>query len=68
MLVSCCDLRNQDKLPENREEADLFFCSVTSLQKCETRTKLAIQRAMKSSPAIAEITAQKDKAEHPFAK
>jgi hypothetical protein len=31
--VSCCDLRNQDKLPRNREEADLFFCSVTSLQK-----------------------------------
>ncbi len=30
--------------------------------------KLAIQRAMKSSPAIAEITAQKDKVEHPFAK
>ena len=28
--------------------------------------KLAIQRAMKSSPAIAEITAQKDKVEHPF--
>ena len=39
MLVSCCDLRNQDKLPGNREEADLFFCSVTSLQKCETRTQ-----------------------------
>ena len=37
--MSCCDLRNQDKLPRNREEADLFFCSVTSLQKCETRTK-----------------------------
>src|SRR5208337_3486262 len=32
-------LRNQDKLPRNREEADLFFCSVTPLQKCETRTK-----------------------------
>src|SRR5208337_1300728 len=32
-------LRNQDSLPRNREEADLFFCSVTSLQKCETRTK-----------------------------
>jgi 5,6,7,8-tetrahydromethanopterin hydro-lyase len=31
-------------------------------------TKLAIQRAMKNSPAIAEITAQKDKVEHPFAK
>jgi len=26
-------------MPRNREEADLFFCSVTSLQKCETRTK-----------------------------
>src|SRR5271166_2014857 len=32
-------LRNQDKLPRNREEADLFFCSVTPLQKCETRTE-----------------------------
>ncbi len=31
-------------------------------------TKLAIQRAMKSSPAIDEIIAQKDKVEHPFAK
>lgn len=31
-------------------------------------TKLAIQRAMKNSPAIAEIIAQKDKVEHPFAK
>ena len=38
-LVSCCDLRNQDNLPRNREEADLFFCSVTPLQKCETRTE-----------------------------
>ena len=28
-------------MPRNREEADLFFCSVTSLQKCETRTKLS---------------------------
>ena len=27
-------------MPRNREEADLFFCSVTSLQKCETRTKV----------------------------
>ena len=26
-------------MPRNREEADLFFCSVTSLQKCETRTQ-----------------------------
>ena len=26
-------------MPRNREEADLFFCSVTPLQKCETRTK-----------------------------
>src|SRR5208337_3587345 len=25
-------LRNQDKMPRNREEADLFFCSVTPLQ------------------------------------
>src|SRR5271157_2886579 len=32
-------LTNQDSLPRNREEADLFFCSVTPLQKCETRTK-----------------------------
>ena len=40
MLVSCCALRNQDKMPRNREEADLFFCSVTSLQKCETRTEM----------------------------
>ena len=39
MLVSCFALRNQDKMPRNREEADLFFCSVTSLQKCETRTE-----------------------------
>jgi len=31
-------------------------------------TKLAIQRAMKNSPAIAEIIEQKDKVEHPFAK
>src|SRR5271157_2233577 len=31
-------------------------------------TKLAIERAMKSSPAIAEIIEQKDKVEHPFAK
>ena len=29
-------------MPRNREEADLFFCSVTSLQKCETRTKVAL--------------------------
>ena len=25
VLVSCCALRNQDKMPRNREEADLFF-------------------------------------------
>ena len=31
-------------------------------------TKLAIERAMKNSPPIAEITANKDKVEHPFAK
>jgi 5,6,7,8-tetrahydromethanopterin hydro-lyase len=31
-------------------------------------TKLSIQRAMKCSPTVAEITARKDKAEHPFAK
>jgi len=31
--VSCCDLRNQDKLPGNREEADLFFCSVPPSSK-----------------------------------
>lgn len=31
-------------------------------------TKLAIQRAMKNEPAVADITAQKDKVEHPFAK
>src|SRR5689334_3714739 len=31
-------------------------------------TKLSIQRAMKGSPAVEEITAQKDKVEHPFAK
>ena len=37
-LASCCDLRDQDKLPRNREEADLILCSVTPLQKCETRT------------------------------
>lgn len=30
-------------------------------------TKLAIQRAMKNSPTIAEITAQKDTVKHPFA-
>src|SRR5208337_952896 len=36
-------LRNQDKLPRNREEADLFFCSVTPLQKCETRTKTTME-------------------------
>lgn len=29
-------------------------------------TKLAIARAMKNEPAIAEITAQKDKVKHPF--
>jgi 5,6,7,8-tetrahydromethanopterin hydro-lyase len=31
-------------------------------------TKLAIERAMKNEPPIAEITANKDKVEHPFAK
>ena len=31
-------------------------------------TKLSIERAMKSLPTIAEITAQKDKVKHPFAK
>jgi 5,6,7,8-tetrahydromethanopterin hydro-lyase len=31
-------------------------------------TKLSIQRAMKSEPAIAEITSKKDSVEHPFAK
>jgi 5,6,7,8-tetrahydromethanopterin hydro-lyase len=31
-------------------------------------TKLSIQRAMKSQPTAAEITAKKDSAEHPFAK
>jgi 5,6,7,8-tetrahydromethanopterin hydro-lyase len=30
-------------------------------------TKLSIERAMKNSPAIAEITAQKDTVTHPFA-
>ena len=30
-------------------------------------TKLAIQRAMKSSPTASEITAQKDTVKHPFA-
>jgi 5,6,7,8-tetrahydromethanopterin hydro-lyase len=30
-------------------------------------TKLSIQRAMKSLPTVAEITAQKDSAKHPFA-
>jgi 5,6,7,8-tetrahydromethanopterin hydro-lyase len=29
-------------------------------------TKLAIARAMKNEPPIAEITAQKDKVKHPF--
>ena len=27
-------------MPRNREEADLFFCSVYLSQKCETRTKI----------------------------
>ncbi|WP_165231344.1 formaldehyde-activating enzyme [Aquisphaera insulae] len=31
-------------------------------------TKLSIERAMKGSPTVGEITAQKDKVEHPFAK
>ena len=31
-------------------------------------TKLAIERAMKNEPTAAEITAKKDKVEHPFAK
>ena len=31
-------------------------------------TKLAIERAMKNEPPIAEIIANKDKVEHPFAK
>src|SRR3954452_5876251 len=31
-------------------------------------TKLSIQRAMKNSPTIAEITSKKDSVEHPFAK
>src|SRR5271157_5347018 len=39
-------LRNQDSLPRNREEADLFFCSVTPLQKCETRTKGKVERGV----------------------
>jgi 5,6,7,8-tetrahydromethanopterin hydro-lyase len=30
-------------------------------------TKLAIERAMKSSPSISEITSQKDTVKHPFA-
>ena len=30
-------------------------------------TKLAIQNAMKNSPSVAEITAQKDTVKHPFA-
>src|SRR5208337_2716821 len=30
--MTCCDLGDQDKMPRNREEADLFFCSVTPLQ------------------------------------
>lgn len=30
-------------------------------------TKLSIQRAMKNSPSVAEITAQKDTVTHPFA-
>jgi 5,6,7,8-tetrahydromethanopterin hydro-lyase len=30
-------------------------------------TKLSIQRAMKSSPSVAEISAQKDTVKHPFA-
>ena len=34
---------NQDRLPRNREEADLLFCSVIPLQKCETGTEMAVQ-------------------------
>ena len=30
-------------------------------------TKLSIQRAMKNSPSLSEITSQKDTAKHPFA-
>jgi 5,6,7,8-tetrahydromethanopterin hydro-lyase len=46
--------------PEAKDNAKI-------LQFNHEATKLAIQRAMKSLPTAAEITAQKDSVKHPFA-
>ena len=43
-------------MPRNREEADLFFCSVTSLQKCETRTQKATEEIKARYQRELEVT------------